>query len=359
MESYHDTLASLAPVCRYFGRHATREIFRCLQLDCVEHYGEEEAESGYHGTIERRRMDVRECEIRDGINTPQLPHLISRFANLRVLTLEDTTISSSLLKSIGRLQALEQLGMDDCHLYVNDEDPSAQTPVHAVHATPFPALRRATIGSITGVPPAAIMTTFCALVGTPTLEALAILDRDWLSWILLHVTTGLISLSGDFSRVSLDGFLQFIQGHHTLQNLAINCGKEDYSDLDLGKEDLPNLRSFSGPPNMAPKFVRSGLTRLALTPAAEFLPPWYGSGVFPMTTPRGFGDPWAITDRNKAWRQLKGIGEDIQELFVLFEYHGDALGPNLSLCFPHLVCLEIEGGPWAPSEVRSGYTLSC
>ena len=397
LESQQKVLARLAPVCRYFVYYAINETSRCLDFDGTARCPRPRTPTGPWCTgiikrlqpMETLRTKVKECKIHDWVvkfdpdgldgNVQmaetflrRFPLVLSKLDNLGILTLSKTPISYFLLQTIGRLPALQELVILMCHV----DDIQGNHPKEAIfeiHETPFPTLRQFTIAATNPPVTTVYENAFCAISRATTLRSMDIADAFWLRFLLPHISPQLVSLSGNFSAIPLDVFLRFIKTHAALEDLTVysrscegylskssgfirNLTSRLFPDaiLDFDRDDLPNLRSFSGPFRMAPKFIRSRpISRLAL--CAQY--PLHGTlnlasshtfTVFPHTHLATYS--WDTTrdgliisknDGNDVWDDLKTIGGAIQELFVRFDVTG-MLVTALSSCFPNLIRLQLE-----------------
>ena len=378
MRSYQETLRRLAPVCQYFAHYVTRERCRRLHICGIvpkswllSHWVTDTLQR--LEPVESLRTYVKECAIQEWDDflersevvtqfvksfLPQFLPLMSSLVNLRILTLRITPISYFLLQAVGRLQGLEELVIYGCPIRGLGGD-HPEEPIFGVNETPFPALRQLNIEKERSLDIHTVFKdAFCTLVGATTLRSLVI-SSAWSHFLLPHISQHLVSLSGDFSSVPFDRFLQFLKTRISLQHLTI-CSDTapwfpDYEDEDgnllpfppfhLDKDVLPDLRSFSGPSGMAPELIRGRpVTRLAMgcnLPRQFFdipLTSLYGLTVFPHTHWANYRweDHMAY---DEVWHDLKTIGGDILELFVRV---GDDSLSLISPCFPNLVHLEIE-----------------
>jgi hypothetical protein len=281
--------------------------------------------------------------------------ILPRLDNLRVFRTLHTDVPQSLLQTIGRLPALEELVIIDA--YVTDY-PSAHSkaPVFGPHETAFPALRQLTVEYLRNVDN---LFPLYALCGATTLRSVTILDSCCLHRLLPHITPHLVSLCGDFSDIPPHTFHQFVQRHTKLQDLTLyfneNTHASSYLIVDLDPDDLPHLRSFSGPFILYPKVIRAcPLTRLALgchlpkdffyrttvEPSLSML----GLTVFPHCPLESHIIYCEDMDDDKPedWTSLKTIGSSVHELFVRVRWKQAISGPHLGLCFPNIVRLELD-----------------
>ena len=400
LNSQQKIFARLASVCRYFAYYAICEMCCYLDFDGKERCPRPPTPTGPWCTgiikrvqpMETLRAKVKECNIHNWIPTgiphqsevyqvastflKRFPLVLLRLDNLRILTLSETPISYFLLQAVGRLRSLEQLVIHKCCVY----DQGPKEAIFGTHETPFPALHQLTIADVKLEMEAVYKDAFCVLGSVATLRSLVISSCLWLRFLLPHISPHLVSLEGNFSAIPLDTFLQFVNAHAALKDLAIHfqplqrypspqfgpAKKQSpyifsYATLDLGQDVLPNLRSFNGPLSLAPKFIRSRpVTRLAIgSHLPTSLPfPVLNTRV-PLAFSQGFhGSAFLHRDTYVAihnwhdyrltrdgsddiWDDLKTIGGDIQELFVRFD---DTKLPvtTLSSCFPNLVRLQLE-----------------
>ena len=138
--------------------------------------------------------------------------------------------------------------------------------IFGTHETPFPALRQLTIAKLSETMEV-YKDAFRVLASAATLRSLSISDHLWLHFLLPHIPSHLVSLQGNFSTTPMDTFLQFINTHAALKDLAIlGCDLDPsgfkqildlYATLDLGQDVLLNLWFFWGPFTLTPKFIRS------------------------------------------------------------------------------------------------------
>ncbi|KAF8515945.1 hypothetical protein JB92DRAFT_3114522 [Gautieria morchelliformis] len=325
---YTATLARLALVCRYFAYYASYEMWRSLDLDRLN--SEMKTEACCKGIlaklqpVEMLRTRIKECKLQHwtfGNFMSQFIPTLSRLDNLAVLTLRDIFLSPLLLQSIGRLQALEQLVIN--YIYVGIAQ--AKGPVFGPHEIPFPALRQLTIER--GVDQL-FQDALCILVGATKLRSMVIDDNIWLHRLLPHITPQLISLSGNFSDTPPNAFHRFIKGHAALQDLtvyfdAVN-NQNFYLNLDLDPDDLPDLRSFSGPFPLVPKVIHTRpVTKLALdchlpcdTTSTTFLPSIYELTVFPHTHSVSRNIHNSDLEMHNVWTDLESVSGDVHDLFM-------------------------------------------
>ena len=240
-------------------------------------------------------------------------------------------------------------------MYNLDDHPTEA--ILGTHQTPFPALHHLTI-SQSAREMEVYKDAFRVLASVATLRSLVISDSRWLHFLLPYIPPDLVSFEGNFSDTPLDTFLEFINTHAALEDLAIYIhplakpSTHLYPTPDLDQDVLPNLRAFRGPFSLAPKFIRSRpVTRLAFGPPRSLILPF--SMVDPYVpleylqsfhglrfSPTG-SYPWGYNfteDGDDIWGDLKTIGGGIQELFLLY---CDTKLPitTSSLCFPNLVHL--------------------
>ncbi|KAF8515954.1 hypothetical protein JB92DRAFT_39460 [Gautieria morchelliformis] len=341
MRLYRKTLSRLALVCRYFSYYATRQM--CHHLDFDGGMTDDSrprmlTEPWCTGVIRRLqpmeslRLHVKECKVLDWVPfnynrshnwvpfnynnsrsvgqiaetfLTRLPFALLRFDNLEDLTLTRIPISYLLLQAISGLGALRRLVISLC--YVDNDGCSGTESIFGIHETPFPALCHLTVEATNPSVDDVFRDAFCNLAGAATLRSLAVADSQWLSCFVPHITPQLVSLSGNFSHISLDNFLRFIKEHVALQDLTVYFQQYDtylgertgsiihelslgyaYTSLDLDPGDLPDLRSFSGPFTLSPQFIHARpITKLALDchilglTWRIFLPSLYGLTVFP------------------------------------------------------------------------------
>jgi hypothetical protein len=392
MRLYRKTLARLAVVCRYFSYYATHQMCHHLDFDGGITDGLRSwmlTELWCTGLIkqlqpmESLRLHVKECKVLAWVLLinhsrshsvgrmaetflTRLPLALSKFDNLENLTLSKIPISYVLWQSIGGLGALRRFVISMC--CVDDDGCSGTEPIFGVHEKPFPALCHLTVEATNPNVNAVFKDAFCDLAGAATLRSLAIADSEWLRCFLPHITPQLVSLSGNFSDTPLDDFLLFIKEHVALQDLTIYFQQYDtyfnkgtgamtyelsrgytYTSLDLDPGDLPDLRSFSGPFTVSPEFIRARpITKLALDchipTRCIFLPSLHGLTIFPhihSTTYDLYRYYLDIHAHHDVWTELKPIGGGIQELSVPISAEA-TWGPNLGLCFPNLIHLQLE-----------------
>ena len=369
-ESYEEILGLLAPVCRYFAYYTTHESYRCLDFNRRFTLSRSQKRTSYLATIieslrpiEALRTGVKECSIAAD-KYAQFSRFLPRLNNLRVLTISKTRISYILLQNIGRLQVLEEIEMNHCTM-PDLEDNQPETSIFGKHEMPFPALRQLT-ADLASYPQIhrPFIEAFSALRGAPTLRSLTIPNNALTPVLLPYVSQHILSLFGCFSDTPLDSFLQFITGHPSLQNLTlyfestklfVNYDKSltPLPTLPFAKDDLPDLRSFSGPPILGLEFIRRRpVTKLSLGghPLAGHDGSLYNLAVFPFASVEH--DTLNIIDlcTDDVWRELEALGGGIRELFVRFEF-GRRLPSVITSCFPNLVHLHIEAWLW--------YTVSC
>ncbi|KAF8515948.1 hypothetical protein JB92DRAFT_2912647 [Gautieria morchelliformis] len=399
MRLYRKTLSRLALVCRYFSYYATRQM--CHHLDFDGGMTDDSrprmlTEAWCTGVIQRLqpmeslRLHVKECKVLNWAPfdynrshsvgrmaetfSPRLPLALLKFDNLEDLTLARIPISRVLLQSISGLGALRRLVISLC--CVDDDSCSGTESIFGIHETPFPALCHLTVVATNPNVNDVFRDAFCDLAGAATLRSLAIADSQWLRCFLPRITPQLISLSGNFSSISMDNFLPFIKEHVALQDLTVYFQEYDtyldkrtgsivhelslgytYASLYLDPGDLPDLRSFSGPFTLSPQFIHARpVTKLALDchilELMHILPSLYGLTVFPhihSTTDDPDRDYLDIHDHHDVWTELKPIGGGIQELAVPINAEA-TWGPNLGLCFPNLVHLQLELQMATPSD---------
>ena len=368
--SWQIIFARLACVCRYFAYYATCEMCYYLPFDGTERLPKTVRPPTPTGRwctgiidrlqpMETLRVKVKECRIQNWgawAFPEQLPLVLSRLDNLRILTLSYTPASYSLLQAAGRLQSLEQLYLQ--HVCNLDDHP--KEAIFGTHETPFPALHQLTISHLPGGMEV-YKGAFRVLASAATLRSLVISDSHWLHSLLPHIPPDLVSLEGNFSGTPLDTFLEFINTHAALEDLGIHIYPlakpltHLYPTLDLDQDVLPNLRSFFGPFSLAPKFIRSRpVTRLAFGPPRPLtrtlsmldprVPLAFSQGFHGLrSSPMGLY-PWGYNfteDGDDIWDDLKTIGGGIQELFL---QTCDANLPitTFSSCFPNLVHLQLE-----------------
>ena len=304
------------------------------------------------------RVKVKECSIQNwGPSTfpERLPLVLSRLDNLRILTLSYTPVSYSLLQAAGRLRLLEQLDIQ--HVYNLRDHPTEA--IFGTHETPFPALHQLTISQLAR-DMEVYKDAFRVLASAATLRSLVIFDDRWLHFLLPHIPPNLISLEGNFSDTPLDTFLEFINTHAALEDLAIHIHPLYrrltllYATLDPNQDVLPNLRSFRGPFSLAPKFIRSRpVTKLGFGPdlpislsfpvlnprvPLAFLQGLHGSGF----NPTGPGNYYFTKDDDNTWDDLETIGGGIQELFLTSCCATKLSMTRVSSCLPNLVRLQLE-----------------
>ncbi|KAF8515940.1 hypothetical protein JB92DRAFT_38410 [Gautieria morchelliformis] len=275
----------------------------------------------------------------------------------------DTVVPHSILQTIGRLPALEQLVI--LGATVEHVPPAHSTePVFGPHETPFPLLRQLTIAPFFHyVDNQLFQDTLYALCGATRLRSVTVHDSNWLHRLLPHITPQLVSLCGNFSNISPDTFHLFVQGHTALQDLALyfeeTTQARSYLSVDLDPNDLPHLRSFNGPFILYPKVIRAcPVTRLALgchfymdfrharyNEPPLLSPSMLGLAVFPpKRSHMGY-----ITHVNRMaddeiddWTTLKSVGSSVQELFVRVKCGEGISDPSLGRCFPNVVRLELH-----------------
>jgi hypothetical protein len=295
----------------------------------------------------------------------QITPILSTLDNLAVLTLRDIPISHLLLQSIGRLQALECLVI----AHVRIDDAHLKEPMFGPHETPFPALRQLTIKPGANQVHQAHRDALCIIVSATKLRSVAIEDNRWLRRLLPHITPQLVSLTGNFSDIPSDDFHRFIKGHPALQDLTVYSSKVDnqsfYLDLDLDPDDLPDLRSFSGPFPLVPKVIHTRpVTKLALDchlPCEDdptFLPSLYGLTAFPHTHSVLYNIHHACLDMHDVWTDLESVSGDVQDLFVPMGAKATWM-PRLGLCFPNLHHLQLDLKFRESRYVCSHYTSLC
>ncbi|KAF8527326.1 hypothetical protein JB92DRAFT_2866867 [Gautieria morchelliformis] len=367
---YHQTLTKLALVCKYFAYYATREIWRGLLIHGNNYETGMPRMPLYNGILtqlEALQADVKECKITLGSCDvlswimPILPSL----GNLRILTL-DTIVPQSFLQTIGRLPALEQLIITKAS--VVDVPPAhSKEPLFGPHETSFPVLRQLTIESVSQhAGNTLFQDTLYALCGATTLRSVIIYDSYWLHRLLPHITPQLVSFCGDFSDITPDSFHRFVQGHTALQDLTLffseNTQASSYLSVDLDPNDLPHLRSFSGPFILYPKIIRAcPVTRLAFgchldvdfryknyDDPTSLSPSMLGLAVFPRACRRLERRRHIIRVEDmdhetfEDWTSLKSVGSSVYELFVRVKWGEVISGPTLGLCFPNVVRLELH-----------------
>ena len=191
---------------------------------------------------------------------------------------------------------------------------------------------------------------------------MAILNKTLTTRLLPHVSRRILSFAGHFSATPVDSFLSFIQAQAFLQHLSI-CSKlpqlflgrkgnvSQLSALTIPKDSLPNLRSFSGPSVLGPKFIRDRPVRkLALGGhlQAGHRAIWtslYGLTVNPLSYLEGITSSiWDVHD-DTVWQELESLGRGTRELFVRFDFlrRSPLIIPS---CFPNVVHLQIESLFW-------------
>ena len=370
-ESHQTTFARLACVCQYFAYYATCEMCYYLHFDGGEWLPKTPKPPPPTGRwcigiinhlqpMETLRVKVKECSIqywRPSAIPERLPLVLSRLDNLRILTLSETPVSYSLLQAAGRLRSLEQLHLKHVY-YLDDHSTEA---IFGTHETPFPALHRLTISqSVREME--VYKDAFRFLASAATLRSLVISDGHWLHFLLPHIPPDLVSFEGNFSGTPLDTFLDFINTHAALEDLALDIHPlakpltHLYPNLDLDQDVLPNLRSFRGPFSLAPKFIRSRpVTRLAFGPSRPlpryfsilnprvpltYLQKFHALRRFGPTSPYPCGYNFT-EDGGDIWDDLKTIGGGIQEL-VLQSCDTELPITTSSSCFPNLVHLQLE-----------------
>ncbi|KAF8494504.1 hypothetical protein JB92DRAFT_3147130 [Gautieria morchelliformis] len=397
--SYHEILTCLAPVCRFFAYYAVHEVARCLDFDGGAKHSRCRTPTGpWCASIIKRlqpmetlRTSVKKCDISNWSSWSeshyqsevqmtrtflrQFPTVLSRLDNLNELRLSETPISYFLLQAVGRLPALQRLVVLWCNLDLRSNCPAVA--IFGIHETPFAVLRQFTMEDTDFQLRHVFEEAFSALVGATTLQSLAIADCYWLHFLLPRISQRLVSLSGDFSRIPVPMFIQFVKAHPALLDLTVSLHEGgidhvlggtsalppivsgrttfSYATLDLDRGDLPDLRSFSGPSALAPKFVHSRpVTRLALgchlqgLGHAIFMPALHGLTVFPHIHMGSFTDLDYIQQmetKHDSWNNLKINGEGIQDLFMPL-VHKDTWVTMLRSCFPNVVHLQLELRMW-------------
>ena len=124
----------------------------------------------------------------------------------------------------------------------------------------FPALHQLMISQLAGEMEV-YKDAFHVLASAATLWSLVISEGHWLHFLLPHIPPDLVSFEGNFLGTPLDTFLEFINTHAALKDLALDIYPlakpltHLYPTLDLDLDVLPNLRSFRGPFSLAPKFI--------------------------------------------------------------------------------------------------------
>jgi hypothetical protein len=337
-------------------------------------------------SVETLRTFIRECRIegwvrkveqlyyncshshglarRQGLNTVELSPHLSRLDNLAVLTLVEVPMTRVLLQSIGRLKRLEELTIHNTPARMVP-DVETQEPVFRLHETPFPALRQFVLGHIRGVDNL-LRDVLCVLCGAPTLRTIILDNRKWLTRFLPLITPQLVSFYADLTSVRLEDFCRFIKGHAALQNLIVHFSEvwaqRSYLGIDLDPADLPDLRSFSGPFALSPKFIGSRpVTKLASPHYVVWgsihdtlLPFCMKKDPMVFRVSKVTTHSWEeVQDNPEVWRGLKPIGGGISQLFVNISGAREATLSQLGLCFPNLVHLQLE------VPVRLVYRCQC
>ncbi|KAF8524429.1 hypothetical protein JB92DRAFT_3140511 [Gautieria morchelliformis] len=396
---YRQTLACLAPVCRYFYSYATQEFYRCLDFDGAARTPDQRpTDTWCNGVLARLQpMETPPSDLTTGRELhdwiPQfgrpspteeftvarmwdetfitrLPLVLPRLDKLRFFALVETALSYELMQSLGRLPSLEQLVLSRASADYRGW-PSGSEPIFGP-GKPFPALRQLTVEQMSKIGNDKVLKAMCA---TTSLRSLAIDDSKLLARCLPHITPQLVSLSGNFLSITVDTFRNFIKKHAALEDLSVFTDPHSYMPLHLDHDDLPKLKSFSGPFIMAPEFIRtrpvtrlildldSNISWLSLPP---FLAPLCGFTVPPnlsigyhiqLTHPYR---PLNIPDEPDILAHLENIGNDIRELFVPIAA-GARWGPQLGSYFPNVVNLQLElrdhlGGPLIGELTREHLT---
>lgn len=399
--SYLRILRVLSLVCRYFAYYVAYELPRHQEFSGFSQCSVASHPGGpfYTGILERRqpwesmRHLIEECKVSHwfpgvgmdyyggfvqeaSISLRQLALVLSRLDNLRALTLSETSISYYLLQSLGRLKKLHQLAFSACFMGAVDVDCPREF-ISGIHGTPFPALSKLTITGTDHRTTPVFQDALVVLGSAPTLRLVTITDSNWLSLFLPLLSPNLVSLTGNFSLVGGDAFLQFVKGHAALEHLTMYFQKFElfffkdeyplatreirWDNVDpdlifpfpsngqhLDASHLPALRSFSGPFHLAPEFIRDRpVSKLALgshlEPINPDMPFLRGLTVLPQTcatTTHTSDHDILITADDKIWKGLETIGGNIQELFLRF--HVEMSPSVIASCFPNLVKLQLN-----------------
>ncbi|KAF8531176.1 hypothetical protein JB92DRAFT_3092483 [Gautieria morchelliformis] len=390
IQTYHQHLRWLAHVCRFFAYYAAHEICRSLDFKGVEYCSTSWKPTGswcrgiikrFHST-DTMRTAVKECRIHDWAGRSQnltvyraastLSKFLSGFDKLDQITLYQVPVSYILLQAIGKLPSLQKLEIASCYLDLVTSCPKA--PMFGKKDTPFPVLRHLIIESTHPKTNPALEEAMRVLARVTTLRSLALTDSDWLHFFLPYISQDIISLSGNFSAIPMDMFRQFIKTHAALRDLTIHfqthesyrCLSEkhetyvwrpqrllSYAAFHVDGTDLPDLRSFSGPFDLATKFIGDRpVTRLALGShlrTHKYVPCIFGLTVFPHTNSAMDVDPpdysSHMDDNRFIWNRLEIMGGGIRELF--FPINPTAITATLlSSCFPNIVKLEFQLRMW-------------
>jgi F-box-like len=381
VDFYNATLARLALVCRYFAHYATHEMWRCLNID-VNFYRKFRMRAkawckGDQKWLEPvETLQTRECTLRGWVRltrfdcvadilmiwrqtrptnfTTHFITMLSRFDNLAILTLDVVIITRRLLQCIGRLRRLEEVTILSISV---DEGrppmPRMHEPVFGLQETPFPALRRFTLHEIGYAVDNVLEDALRIFAGAQSLRTIVVEDSMWLNRLLSFINPQLVSFCGDLTVVPPAAFHRFIKGHAALQNLTVFFSdfalrRSSYLDTDLDPADLPDLRSFGGPFNLAIRVIGNRPVVKLASPRhmlldsepvtlLPFMREWIVSHIYTSF------DSWdLVLGYPEVWRGLKPIGGGISQLFVCISDAGETILSQIGLCFPNLIHLELE-----------------
>ncbi|KAF8485558.1 hypothetical protein JB92DRAFT_1553291 [Gautieria morchelliformis] len=278
---YRKTLACMALVCRYFAFYATQEFYRSLDFGGAAQSVDPQrpTDTWCNGVLTRlqpmetprsdltagrelhdwipqlgRQSLTKEFKVlwmEDQIFITRLPLVLPRLENLRFFALVHTRLSHLLMQSLGRLRALQQLVL--LQAYADWGRTSRSEPIFGPHETPFPTLCQLTVERMFPPGDDAFRNAICALGGATKLRSLAVDDGEWLRCFLPHITPQLVSLSGNFSSIPVQTFLEFIRGHAALENLTVyfhlatffeSSYQDSYRDLHLDPDDFAQTQVF-------------------------------------------------------------------------------------------------------------------